>query len=183
MRAKPIQLSVLFGPLLQVLGWQQPTCQTSCPIWPLTFCGTPRAGPSTPLRWLPLPGVRTWGETFPPHPATTTTCWQLTLSTTTTSSKSCWKPCVTSANRGAERRCCGPTRSGSSQTWGSRSALRAFSTQRCSPSSQSRRWAYTRPRQRSKRTLQRGVSGSAVKLHVPLADLVPCREKSGCDLC
>lgn len=172
----------------QVLGWQLLTCQTSCLIWLLTFCGTPRAGPATPLRWLPLPGVRTWSETSPTHPITTTTCSQLMWPITTTALKNCWKPCVTFADQEVERHCCGPTRSGSSQTWGSQSALRAASTPRCSLSSHSRRWGYTRPQRRS----DGGASGRGVlclnfeekrKFHFPPLDLNQRREKSGFDVC
>lgn len=127
----------------QVLGWQPRTSQTHYQIWPLTSCGIPRTDPATPLRLLPSPGVRTWSETSPTHPAATTRCWQPTWSITTSAWRNCWKPRTTFARQEVAPRCCGQTISGSSWTWSSRSALRAALTLCCSLSSHSQRWGYT----------------------------------------
>lgn len=133
----------------QVLGWRQQICQTYYLTWPSTCCETPGAAAATPLKWLLSPGVRTWIETSPMHHTTTTSCSQLMWSITTTALKNCWKLCVTFAHQEVKQRCCGPTRCGSSQTWGSQSALRAILTPRCWPSCRSRRSGFIKPWQRS----------------------------------
>lgn len=104
-----------------------------------------------------------------------TTCWQLMWCIITTALKSCLRPCVTFADREAVQRCCGPTRSGSSQTWGSRSVLRAVSTQCCWLSSHSMRWGYTKPQRRSDGPSEAGEMSNfkecVLRFFHPCADL------------